>query len=72
MTTPAKDMFELFSQALFEGVKPMMVLRDHLVRHPDRCTHNAVCIPVFAMRRNLPPVSRRLPVAGDLCGVSEG
>ena len=24
----------------------MMVQRDHLVRHPDRCTHNAVCIPV--------------------------
>ena len=24
----------------------MMLIRDHLVRHPDRCTHNAVCIPV--------------------------
>ncbi|WP_447972720.1 hypothetical protein [Nitrospira sp. Kam-Ns4a] len=40
------NMLELFSQALFEGVTPMMVTRDHLVRHPDRCTHNAVCIPV--------------------------
>lgn len=40
------NMLEMFSQALFEGVKPMMVSRDHLVRHPDRCTHNAVCIPV--------------------------
>ena len=24
----------------------MMVKREYLVRHPDRCTHNAVCIPV--------------------------
>ena len=39
-------MLEIFSQGLFEGVKPMMLIRDHLVRHPDRCTHNAVCIPV--------------------------
>jgi Fe-S-cluster-containing hydrogenase component 2 len=39
-------MLELFSKALFEGVTPMMVSRDYLVRHPDRCTHNAVCIPV--------------------------
>ncbi len=46
MTTPAKDIFELFSRALFEGVKPMLIKRDHLVRHPDRCTHNAICIPV--------------------------
>jgi len=46
VTVPAKDIFELFSRALFEGVTPMMVSRDHLVRHPDRCTHNAVCIPV--------------------------
>jgi L-aspartate semialdehyde sulfurtransferase ferredoxin len=46
MTVPAKDIFELFSQALFEGVTPMMVQRDHLVRHPDRCMHIAVCIPV--------------------------
>ncbi len=40
------DMLTMFSQGLFEGVTPMMVIRDHLVRHPDRCTHNAVCIPV--------------------------
>jgi len=24
----------------------MMLNRDSLVRHPDRCTHNAICIPV--------------------------
>ena len=24
----------------------MMVIRDHLVRHPDRCTHQAVCVPI--------------------------
>ena len=24
----------------------MMITRDYLVRHPDRCTHKAVCIPV--------------------------
>jgi hypothetical protein len=35
-------MFEIFSQGLFEGVKPMMLIRDHLVRHPDRCTHQAI------------------------------
>ena len=40
------NMLDMFSGGLFEGVKPMMVTRDHLVRHPDRCTHNAVCIPV--------------------------
>src|SRR5206468_4589698 len=40
------NMLEMFSQALFEGVQPMMVKREYLVRHPDRCTHNAVCIPV--------------------------
>lgn len=41
-----KNMLEIFSQGLFEGIKPMMVVREYLVRHPDRCTHNAVCIPV--------------------------
>ena len=45
------NMLEIFSQALFEGVKPMMVTRDHLVRHPDRCTHNAV----YAFRACPPP-----------------
>gem|GEM_PF-249025 len=40
------NMLEMFSQGLFEGVKPMMVARDYLVRHPDRCTHQAICIPV--------------------------
>ena len=24
----------------------MMIIRDHLVRHPDRCTHKAVCVPI--------------------------
>ena len=24
----------------------MMVIRDHLVRHPDRCTHQAICVPI--------------------------
>ena len=43
---PNKNMFEIFSQGLFEGVKPMMVIRDHLIRHPDRCTHQAVCVPI--------------------------
>jgi Fe-S-cluster-containing hydrogenase component 2 len=43
---PKKNMFEIFSQGLFEGVKPMMVVRDHLVRHPDRCTQQAVCVPI--------------------------
>ena len=43
---PKKNMFEIFSQGLFEGVKPMMIVRDHLVRHPDRCTHQAVCVPI--------------------------
>ncbi|MFO0731109.1 MAG: 4Fe-4S dicluster domain-containing protein [Nitrospiraceae bacterium] len=43
---PKKNMFEIFSQGLFEGVKPMMLVRDHLVRHPDRCTHQAICMPV--------------------------
>lgn len=42
----AKNMFEIFSQGLFEGVKPMMVVRDHLVRHPDRCIHQAICVPI--------------------------
>ena len=45
MRRPA-NMLDMFSGGLFEGVKPMMVTRDHLIRHPDRCTHNAVCIPV--------------------------
>ena len=83
MTVPAKDIFELFSQALFEGVTPMMVQRDHLVRHPDRCTQNAVCIPVCPTGAWLstPPfkfdssrcletcrsVLGRLPLPGDLC-----
>lgn len=40
------NMLEMFSQALFEGVSPMMVRRDHLLRNPDRCTHNAICMPV--------------------------
>jgi L-aspartate semialdehyde sulfurtransferase ferredoxin len=35
---PDRNMFDIFSQGLFEGVKPMMVIRDHLVRHPDRST----------------------------------
>ncbi|MDC8450973.1 MAG: hypothetical protein LV473_21825 [Nitrospira sp.] len=43
---PNKNMFEIFSQGLFEGVKPMLVVRDHLVRHPDRCTHQALCVPI--------------------------
>jgi ferredoxin len=43
---PKKNMFEIFSQGLFEGVKPMMIVRDHLVRHPDRCMHNGICIPI--------------------------
>ena len=43
---PDRNMFEIFSQGLFEGVKPMMVIRDHLVRHPDRCTHQAICVPI--------------------------
>ena len=41
-----ENMLDMFSGGLFEGVKPMMVSRDHLVRHPDRCNHQAVCIPV--------------------------
>ena len=24
----------------------MLVIRDHLVRHPDRCTHQAICVPI--------------------------
>ena len=24
----------------------MMIIRDHLIRHPDRCTHQAICVPV--------------------------
>ncbi len=24
----------------------MMVIRDHLIRHPDRCTHQAICVPI--------------------------
>ena len=24
----------------------MMIIRDHLIRHPDRCTHQAVCVPI--------------------------
>jgi ferredoxin len=43
---PDRNMFDIFSQGLFEGVKPMMVIRDHLVRHPDRCTHQAICVPI--------------------------
>ena len=43
---PDRNMFEIFSQGLFEGVKPMMVIRDHLIRHPDRCTHQAICVPI--------------------------
>ena len=45
-TLRQKNMFEIFSQGLFEGVKPMMVIRDHLVRHSDRCTHQAICVPI--------------------------
>ena len=41
-----ENMLDMFSGGLFEGVKPMMLTRDYLVRHPDRCTHKAVCIPV--------------------------
>ena len=43
---PDRNMFEIFSQGLFEGVKPMMIIRDHLIRHPDRCTHQAICVPI--------------------------
>ena len=24
----------------------MMIIRDHLIRHPDRCTHQAICVPI--------------------------
>lgn len=24
----------------------MMIVRDHLVRHPDRCIHQGICIPI--------------------------
>ena len=43
---PDRNMFDIFSQGLFEGIKPMMVIRDHLIRHPDRCTHQAICVPI--------------------------
>jgi hypothetical protein len=61
-------MFEIFSQGLFEGVKPMMIIRDHLIRHPDRCTHQAICVPICP----LSPLLGCLSFAGDLWGLQEG
>jgi len=84
---PNKNMFEIFSQGLFEGVKPMMVIRDHLVRHPDRCMHNGsvsylsdqrlaldttLQVRPLPLPRKLPPLPRCVPVASDLRGIQEG
>lgn len=60
----------------------MLVVRDHLVRHPDRCTHQALCVPIcptgawlstplqvrsIAMSGKLPTLPGRLSIASDLC-----
>ena len=66
----------------------MMVIRDHLIRHPDRCTHQAICVPIcptgawlstpplqvrlVPLSGKLPPLSGRLSLTGDLCRVQEG
>ena len=66
----------------------MMIIRDHLIRHPDRCTHQAICVPIcptgrlaldsslqvrsFPLPGKLSPLSGCLSLAGDLWGVQEG
>src|SRR5262249_46829888 len=64
-TLRQKNMFEIFSQGLFEGVKPMMVIRDNLIRHPDRCTHQPICVPICPVGARVlePPVK----VGGSRC-----
>ena len=85
---PDRNMFDIFSQGLFEGVKPMMVIRDHLVRHPDRCTHQghlhahlpdrrlaldpSLQVRSLPLSGKLPPLPGRLSLTGDLRGVQEG
>jgi len=63
------NMLEMFSQGLFEGVKPMMVARDYLVRHPDRCTHQAICIPVCPTGASLstPPFNFHSSLCMESC-----
>ena len=48
----------------------MMVARDHLVRHPDRCTHQAICIPVCPTGAWLStrPLNSTLPVVWKVAG----
>ena len=46
----------------------MMIIRDHLIRHPDRCTQQAIC--VFQSARPAPG-SRLLPTSSILRAVSK-
>ena len=66
----------------------MLVIRDHLVRHPDRCIHQAVCVPIcptsawlstpplqirsLSLFGKLPVMSGRLSLTSNLCRVQEG
>ena len=65
----------------------MLVIRDHLVRHPDRCIHQAVCVPICptsawlstppykfdpSLFGKLPVMSGRLSLTSNLCRVQEG
>ncbi len=66
----------------------MMVIRDHLIRHPDRCTHQAICVPIcptgawlstppykfdsVSLPGKLPSLPGCLSLAGDLRRVQEG
>jgi hypothetical protein len=80
---PDRNMFDIFSQGLFEGVKPMMVIRDHRPLHPsshlrsdlsDRglAFHPSLQVRPVPLSGKLPPLSGCLPLAGDLRGVQKG